>query len=325
MKILWGVARMCFSINVMRTVVLTALVLFSSLVSALDLDPGYLITGKHTSTIVKERLANFDRARRDFQQKPIDYTLHLPISTLEDICSTPARIYQINLERQANGPWLTLPPQLVSTFQGDYQGVNLAGVLYTQGVNTGNGNATTFGNRIYFPRAINLMNRDDLWWLLHELEHTVQYARGGSQASKLCEYTAKSIGAGFEHDRIDMEQAADRKANYLIDKAYQVMNNSMPQGYAQSDAVRANEILISNYTDRDIVFDMETASSPRSIVTIPARTSWIYNSGSSDNWFNLYISTIKFGVDQWTRYTINGGSRIYIAWNNVQGMYGLYY
>lgn len=161
-----------------------------------------------------------EKAVRD----PVGYILSRPERLFSEVCAAPIRRYERILRVNANGRWKRLPPQLIRVLQPHYSNVNLANVAYAEGMRTSNGQAQAIGRQIYFPRGINLMNRGDLFWMLHELEHTQQYAgaRNGT-SGKLCEYAAKAVGNGFSHDSIDMERAADRKAHYLINIAMSAM------------------------------------------------------------------------------------------------------
>jgi Domain of unknown function (DUF4157) len=158
-----------------------------------------------------------------FQRDPIGYPLERAGELIMDVCSGPVRAYELELQNQASGRWKALPFPLIEYLQGEYSSVNLASVRYAENIRTVDGSAHTFGNRIYFPSGLDLTNFGDLHWMLHELEHTVQYASRGGKSTMLCEYQAKFVGSGLDHDQIDMERAADRKADYLVKSAYRVM------------------------------------------------------------------------------------------------------
>src|SRR6266511_797682 len=86
--------------------------------------------------------------------------------------------YFASLDQQASGHWRSFTDAFVRDVQPFYE-VDLRAVRFATGINTGHGAAVTYGNRIYFPRQIDLNYRDDLMWMLHELEHVVQYKRRG--------------------------------------------------------------------------------------------------------------------------------------------------
>ncbi|MBL8268586.1 MAG: DUF4157 domain-containing protein [Steroidobacter sp.] len=154
-------------------------------------------------------------------QDPLDYKRQLPGTVLADACAEPVHRYGDSMEAQV-GRWKRLPARLIREIQRDF-GNDLSKVRYAENIDTGGDQAVTMGNHIYFPRRIDLYDADDMWWLMHELEHTVQY-RGESRSGKLCEYVAKSIGSGLNHDRIDWERAANRKANWIVDDALWAIN-----------------------------------------------------------------------------------------------------
>jgi len=155
--------------------------------------------------------------------------------------------------------------------------------------------------------------------MLHELEHTVQYARGrNGESSKLCEYMAKSVGAGFNHDAIDMEQAADRKADYLLPLAYAAMYNQNSPDFVSSASSGQNQIFVTNDTNEYVVFSLETATYIRTEQGLPAHTSTFYTGGPTDTWFNIYVSTLDMnGIPRTITYGLPAGSRQHLAFNNA--------
>ena len=129
--------------------------------------------------------------------------------------------YKAHLFNQAQNRWNVLPPQLIQSVQ-PYYSVDLRNVRFATNINTVHGSAITWDNFIFFPRHVNLSNRGDLRWMLHELEHAVQYQRRGGYRALIGEYALKAMGKIIErgtfnpHDYIDLERAADAKANQLI-------------------------------------------------------------------------------------------------------------
>jgi hypothetical protein len=80
----------------------------------------------------------------------------------------------------------------------------------------------TIGNTIYFVRGMNFGDPNDGWTLFHELEHVVQYANRGGVEPFLSEYVLKAAGSILRggnsidmHDNIDLENAANAKANQV--------------------------------------------------------------------------------------------------------------
>lgn len=269
-------------------------------------DPVRDLTGKNLTNLVRDRANNLANQAGKFISDPVGYSLKLPKSIFAELCSAPIQYYGGTLAGQANGRWKALPPQLVKGIQRFYRN-DLSAVRYSERIRTSNGSAQTFGNLIYFPTTIDLLNPSDMWWMLHELEHTSQYA-GESQALKLCEYMAKSIGSGGQHDNIDWESAADRKANYAHDAAMAAITQ-IP--------LSANQIVLQNDTYRPVVFSLESASAARQDFVLQPRTQELFTSpSSSDSWHNLYIVTdgteITYGVD--------GGTVWRIYYDNSSGV-----
>jgi hypothetical protein len=152
--------------------------------------------------------------------------------------------------------------------------------------------------------------------MLHELEHTVQFAGASyGQAGKLCEYAAKGIGT-LSYNQIDMERAADRKADSLIDTAYWVMNNGLPEGVATNSQVAANEIIIFNDTEIDVVLEMATAYTENGPETVPAYSWMIFTGAPKDTWFNVGVGTTDpTGRVHWREYGYDSRTRLHIDWS----------
>lgn len=273
-------------------------------------DPVKDLTGKNLNQVVKDRLQNFGNQMEDFAKNPVQYTLDLPKSVLMDICSLPGQRLEGELAGQADGRWQALPPQLVAALQGQYQGVNLASVRYAENISTPLKEGMTFGNRIYFPQYLDLTQPDDLWWMLHELEHTVQYGRSDSNAETLCNYELKGIGNGFQHDRIDMEQAANRKADALIDYASAVMTSS---GVAPVPAaLQANQVSVSNETEGEVNFQLQGQGMIPETLTLAPHTFLIYTDTAGYSLIEFTIAT----DDKVVGYDLQGGTMSRIVWNN---------
>jgi len=222
--------------------------------------------------------------------------------------------YEGHLHGQAAGRWKALPPQLIEAVQAAYS-VDLNSVLYAEGMRTSNGDAQTFGRFIYFPTNIDLTDRNSLLWMLHELEHVVQYAGRKDRAAALCEYIAKSVGSGFQHDKIDWERAADAKADALIDRAYQIMNQVATGGLWTPGTLARNQVEIVNDTDRDVVFMMATHFITNAEQRIPARSSSVFTGDPRDSSFNVRIGTDTSTGTKWNAYALEGGMRKVISYD----------
>lgn len=275
---------------------------------ALAWDPVRAATGKNLTNLLKDKARKTSTAAGKILKDPVGSAFNLPKSVLADVCSAPVQYYENTLAGQANGRWRELPPELVRGIQ-EYYVNDLSRVRYSEGIGTSNGESQTFGNVIYFTRNIDFWNGGDMWLLLHELEHTSQYS-GSTQATKLCEYMGKTVGSGFQHDKIDWEQAADRKADYVIDAAMQAM-------YLTS--IGANEVLIQNDTNTDVWFVLEAPNTYRTEIQLQAFTAEIYTFDKSARWVNIHIAT----GDETIEDSADCGSivRIYV---NKRGVFDFY-
>lgn len=287
-------------------------------------DPVRDLTGRTIKQHVERKIDKAGVAAKKLLHNPVDYLIHLPESLIADVCSAPVQYYENSLRGQARNSWRSLPPIFVESMQGAYS-VDLSSVRYAVGIRTADGTAQTFGRWIYFPREIDLRNHSDLHWMLHELEHVVQYSGAKyGYAGSLCEYTAKSVGSGFQHDRIDWERAADAKANWTVDYAYLVMNQGIPQGLSRHDSLARNQILIFNDTDYEVVFFMETAFTEEGQERIPPRAWTVFTGDRRDTWFNVRIGTETRQGAQWISYGLNGATRQHIE-PNQYGVLDFYY
>ena len=178
---------------------------------------------------------------------PIEITPEIGKKCIEQISKCPGNIlghigynnvrpifdsYRIHLNNQANGRWQPLPESFVSAAQSIYTGVNLKSVRYSTNINTLHGQAITIENSIFFPRNIDFSNYDDVEWMIHELEHVLQYQRKGGLENFIPEYLVKGLGKIIQkrsfniHDFIDIERAAIEKARVHTRKIYNLMNGS---------------------------------------------------------------------------------------------------
>lgn len=125
------------------------------------------------------------------------------------------------LQNQAGNNVYWLDPSVIAPIQRFYS-VDLRQVRYAVGINTIHGQNITIGNTVYFVRGMNFNDPNDAWTLHHELEHVVQYANRGGVEPFLSEYILKAGGSILRggnsidlHDNIDLENAANAKANQV--------------------------------------------------------------------------------------------------------------
>jgi Domain of unknown function (DUF4157) len=118
---------------------------------------------------------------------------------------------------------MEIHPDIRRIIQRYYDHLDVAAVRYAFYINTHHGQIVTIGNTIFFTRDMDFNKTDDFRTLLHELEHSVQYANRGGEQNFLAEYILKSGGSIFRggstvdmHDSIDLERAADAKANQIM-------------------------------------------------------------------------------------------------------------
>ncbi|KAL3441716.1 hypothetical protein BJX65DRAFT_243945 [Aspergillus insuetus] len=153
----------------------------------------------------------------------------------EAIESPNAKLYIQYVKRQARGKYGPLPwwLKLVLKETASYN-IDLSRVNYAEGIDTlQSGNAITFGYSIHFPRKLNLdrmgPDRNDVHWMLHELEHVVQYKTTGVVNAFVIKYVAQavtSIGSwkvhiNNIHDNMAIERDAESKADNLLDTVLQ--------------------------------------------------------------------------------------------------------
>jgi len=140
--------------------------------------------------------------------------------------SVALKAYMTDLDKQVQGKYKQLPAWLRMVLDDlDAYDFDLNLVHYAEGINTGHGAAITIGYNIYFPRAVDLRqiptSETDLLWILHELEHVIQYKRTGGINAFIVKYFAQSISklnlkTLNIHDSLQIEKDADNKAKSLI-------------------------------------------------------------------------------------------------------------
>lgn len=148
--------------------------------------------------------------------------------------AAPLHAYMDMLYKQSEGRVYPLPPQLIALAQ-QYYSVNLHGVTYALGINTGHGMTVAYCDRIFFaPSNLNVFqNYQDLHLTLHELEHTVQ-CQGRGKSTYLAEYILKGAwdmvrsGQVNVHDMHDYEVAASNKADRVAPLIWQRIQAMQP-------------------------------------------------------------------------------------------------
>jgi hypothetical protein len=166
---------------------------------------------------------------RDLPRCPERVLKSLPARALRPLIDT----YIADLRTQAKGRWNSLPNWVLWEFSNKYS-VNLQQVRYATGINTWHGQGVTVGYEIFFPRGIDLSQRADLEWLLHELQHVDQYERKGGIDAFITEYLLHASGEVIAsrklnvHDDVSSERDAIAKASNLIGgygRQFRVENN----------------------------------------------------------------------------------------------------
>jgi Domain of unknown function (DUF4157) len=143
--------------------------------------------------------------------------------------------YIAYLQNQAGNNLFPIDESIIGAIQQFYT-IDLHAVRYATNINTIHGANVTIGNTIYFVRNMNFGDPNDLWTLAHELEHVVQYANRGGVEPFLAEYVLKGGGSLLKggnsiymHDNIDLESAANAKANQ-VRAAINYQPNQPPPG-----------------------------------------------------------------------------------------------
>lgn len=132
--------------------------------------------------------------------------------------------YKNGLRQQAAGKWQSFPSPFVATFKDDYPNIDLNQVRYATGINTIHGQAITFGYEIFFPSNVDISTHRDKKLMLHELQHTSQYAAKGGEAAFISEYLLHATGQGISrqsvniHDYIPVENDAIEKSRQVLEK-----------------------------------------------------------------------------------------------------------
>ncbi|BBM86336.1 RICIN domain-containing protein [Candidatus Uabimicrobium amorphum] len=175
--------------------------------------------GRNLDKFVAQRA--IERAK--FLGREVDKKLFQPIlKTLE--YTVPGHGYLKYLSDQAKDKRKYLPQEFIRIVQKHYRSIDLQKVTYAEDINTVHGDAITIGSEIYFPTRVDLTDGDDVFWMLHELEHVVQYKKIGV-STFLAKYVTQSIsealnqivkGSFSVHDNMQIEIDADNKAKRIF-------------------------------------------------------------------------------------------------------------
>lgn len=265
-----------------RSALIVALTLLAHLfcsTQAYAWDPVREATGRTLKQHAKRAIERTGKSIEKFVNNPIEYALERPMRFFQETCAAPANVLRYNHQRQVKN-WERLPRALIQDVQRFYRGVNLDNVRFAENVKTINARAVTMGNLIYFRGRIDFRSDHDLWLVLHELEHTVQY-RGETRSAKLCEYTLKAFARGLNHDDIDWERAADRKANYVMDQLYQM--------WRSEDELRPNQFYLENNYRHPVVFTVETRRRVYEHRMLPGTYDIISSDDPDDTFYRVYL------------------------------------
>lgn len=265
-----------------RSAFIVSLILLAHLLCssrAYALDPVREATGRTLKQHVERAIKRTGKSLEKFVDNPIEYALERPMRFFQETCAAPANMLRYNHQRQVKN-WERLPRALINDVQRFYRGVNLDNVRFAENVRTINAPAVTMGNLIYFRGRIDFGRDDDLWLVLHELEHTVQY-RNEPRSAKLCEYTLKAFSSGFNHDDIDWERAADRKADYVMDRLYEM--------WRSNDELGPNQFYLENNFRFPVVFTVETRHRVYEHRMLPGTYDVIGSDDPDDRHYRIYL------------------------------------
>lgn len=279
-------------------------------------DPIRDLTGKTLKQHVESAAERTVNSAEKFLHNPIEYLASRPARILSEVCAAPINGYRTFMNGQAQAQWRTLPADFVRAAQPFYS-TNLWEVRYTENAATPAGNAMVMGKSIYFPRPVNFNNPSDVHWMLHEIEHVVQFdgAEHG-RSGEICNYMMHALGAGLQHDNIAAEQAADRKADYVLANmrrsASFSSHSSNKSEYLPQAQLAANEIVLVNPNPYPVTFWMGTLNFPRGWAVMQPYSSHKFYGHAVDRIFFLEIFT-DFPTGQTRRYReASSGMIVYI-------------
>ena len=171
--------------------------------------------------------------------------------------------YRAHLFRQADGRWRRIPEDIIVAAQRYYE-VSLNDVYYAENIDTIHGAAVAWHNSLFFPRSVDFYEWSDLRWLLHELEHVVQYERRGGEQEFLSEYVMRIPLEIIENQTFDvhrfhnLEEDAINKANSILEAVYSDIGSlSWLAVYSNQDDDR--EGFSVSYSLSGLVEDIESA------------------------------------------------------------------
>ncbi len=174
----------------------------------------------------------------EWPQKAKDFVRGLIDAAIAPGVGVIVGAYFLYLETQAEGKLKPIPDPLRSWLQPHYN-IGLNEIYYAENIDTVHGQAITVEDHIYFPSAVNLSKCDDACWIMHEIEHSVQYRTMGGKVPFVAKYAAQIATniiqtQSFDvHDVLDIEADADAKAdglkNEICTKLAQIANPIAPQ------------------------------------------------------------------------------------------------
>jgi len=123
--------------------------------------------------------------------------------------------------------WYILSPVEILQLQRFYSN-DLHNIRFAFNINTRINNNVTIGNEVFFEGFPQFhSNPNDASLLFHELEHTVQYKNRGGIQGFMTEYVLKAGGSMLRggnavdiHDNIDLERAANAKAQQVLNAVW---------------------------------------------------------------------------------------------------------
>ncbi len=80
-----------------------------------------------------------------------------------------------------------------------------------------------------------------------------------------------------------------------------------------SISAEAGHLYLSNRTNRDVIFYLETANTSRTEHRLAANSSATFTGVPGDSWFNIYVYSNNTHVT----YGLDAGTRHYFEWNQA--------
>lgn len=107
---------------------------------------------------------------------------------------------------------------------------------------------------------------------------------------------------------------------FLILVSVVILSCVSPLSYSQagsadfpSISAEAGHLYLSNRTNSDVVFYLETANTRRTEHRLAANSSATYTGVPGDSWFNIYVYSNNTHVT----YGLDAGTRHYFEWNQA--------